>query len=166
MRTLVQCLSLPILSLICLGCHDSESARDAHSAPPAKLSHPVEEIQQVLTTEELLDAQRQVRQIFVHQKVRDYIVQLVQATRAHPDIGLGASPRGSLALLRCAQAQAAADGVSFILPDHVKAMVEPALAHRLILTPEARLAGRRPAIALNQITSRTEAPVGEAFAED
>ena len=130
-----------------------------------QLSHPVEQIQQVLTTEELLDAQKRVRQIFVHQKVRDYIVRLVQATRAHPDIALGASPRGSLALLRCAQAQAAADGLSFILPDHAKAMVEPALAHRLILTPEARLAGRRAATALNQITSRIEAPVGEAFTE-
>ena len=130
-----------------------------------QLSHPVEQIQQVLSTEELLDAQKRVRQIFVHQKVRDYIVRLVQATRAHPDIALGASPRGSLALLRCAQAQAAADGLSFILPDHAKAMVEPALAHRLILTPEARLAGRRAATALNQITSRIEAPVGEAFTE-
>ena len=130
-----------------------------------QLSHPVEQIQQVLTTEELLDAQKRVRQIFVHQKVRDYIVRLVQATRTHPDIALGASPRGSLALLRAAQAQAAADGLSFILPDHAKAMVEPALAHRLILTPEARLAGRRAATALNQITSRIEAPVGEAFAE-
>jgi len=130
-----------------------------------QLSHPVEQIQQVLTTEELLDAQKRVRQIFVHQKVRDYIVRLVQATRAHPDIALGASPRGSLALLRCAQAQAAADGLSFILPDHAKAMVGPALAHRLILTPEARLAGRRAATALNQITSRIEAPVGEGFAE-
>jgi len=130
-----------------------------------QLNHPVEQIQQVLTTEELLDAQKRVRQIFVHQKVRDYIVRLVQATRAHPDIALGASPRGSLALLRCAQAQAAADGLSFILPDHAKAMVEPALAHRLILTPEARLAGRRAATALNQITSRIEAPVGEAFTE-
>jgi len=129
-----------------------------------QLSHPVEQIQQVLTTEELLDAQKRVRQIFVHQKVRDYIVRLVQATRAHPDIALGASPRGSLALLRAAQAQAAADGLSFILPDHAKAMVEPALAHRLILTPEARLAGRRAATALNQITARIEAPVGEAFA--
>ena len=130
-----------------------------------QLSHPVEQIQQVLTTEELLDAQKRVRQIFVHQKVRDYIVRLVQATRSHPDIALGASPRGSLALLRCGQAQAAADGLSFILPDHAKAMVEPALAHRLILTPEARLAGRRAATALNQITSRIEAPVGEAFTE-
>jgi len=130
-----------------------------------QLSHPVEQIQQVLTTEELLDAQKRVRQIFVHQKVRDYIVRLVQATRAHPDIALGASPRGSLALLRCAQAQAAADGLSFILPDHAKAMVEPALAHRLILTPEARLAGRRAATALSQIASRIDAPVGEAFTE-
>jgi MoxR-like ATPase len=91
-------------------------------------------------------------------------VRLVHATRTHPDIALGASPRGSLALLRCAQAQAAADGLSFVLPDHAKAMVEPALAHRLILTPEARLAGRRPAAILNQIAARVDAPVGEAFA--
>ncbi|MFB3882159.1 MAG: AAA family ATPase [Armatimonadota bacterium] len=128
-----------------------------------QLSHPVEQVNQVLTTEELLDAQAQVRRIFVHEKVRNYIVRLVQATRTHPDIALGASPRGSLALLRCAQAQAAADGLSFVLPDHAKAVVEPALAHRLILTPEARLAGRRPTAILGQIASRVEAPVGEAF---
>ena len=130
-----------------------------------QLSHPVEQIQQVVTTEELLAAQNRVRQVFVHQKVRDYVVRLVQATRTHPDVALGASPRGSLALLRSAQAQAAADGMSFILPDHAKALVEPTLAHRLILTPEARLAGRRPSVVLNQIAARVEAPVGEAFAE-
>jgi MoxR-like ATPase len=129
-----------------------------------QVSHPVEQVTQVVTSEELLEAQAQVRRIFVHEKVRHYIVRLVQATRTHPDIALGASPRGSLALLRCAQAQAAADGLSFVLPDHAKAMVEPALAHRLILTPEARLAGRRPAAILNQIASRVDAPVGEAFA--
>jgi MoxR-like ATPase len=129
-----------------------------------QLSHPVEQVKQVLTIEELLDAQAQVRRIFVHEKVRNYIVRLVHATRAHPEVALGASPRGSLALLRCAQAQAAADGLSFVLPDHAKAMVVPALAHRLILTPEARLAGRRPSAILNQIASRVDAPVGEAFA--
>ncbi|MFB3882115.1 MAG: AAA family ATPase [Armatimonadota bacterium] len=129
-----------------------------------QLSHPVEQVGQVLATEELVEAQAQVRRIFVHEKVRNYIVRLVQATRAHPDIALGASPRGSLALLRCAQAQAAADGLSFVLPDHAKAMVEPALAHRLILTPEARLAGRRPATVLSQIGARVDAPVGEEFA--
>ena len=128
-----------------------------------QLSHPVEQVNQVVTTEELLDAQAQVRRIFVHEKVRNYIVRLVQATRMHPDIALGASPRGSLAMLRCAQAEAAADGLSFVLPDHAKAVVEPTLAHRLILTPEARLAGRRPTTILAQIASRVEAPVGEAF---
>jgi len=128
-----------------------------------QLSHPVEQVNQVVTTEELLDAQAQVRRIFVHEKVRNYIVRLVQATRTHADIALGASPRGSLALLRCAQAEAAADGLSFVLPDHAKAAVEATLAHRLILTPEARLAGRRPTAILGQIASRVEAPVGEAF---
>jgi len=131
-----------------------------------QLSHPVEEIQQVVTTEELLAAQRQVREIFVHQKVRDYIVRLVQATRGHPDVALGASPRGSLALLRCAQAQAAFEGLSFVLPDHAKAMLGPAVAHRLILTPEARLAGRGGRAALNRIANQVEAPVGEAYAAE
>jgi MoxR-like ATPase len=131
-----------------------------------QLRHPVEDVRQVLTTEELLDAQSRVRQIFVHQKVRDYIVRLVQATRTHPDVALGASPRGSLALLRCTQALAATDGISFVLPDQAKTLIEPTLAHRLILTPEARLAGKRAATVLSQIAARVEAPVGEAFAGD
>ncbi len=131
-----------------------------------QLRHPVESVQQVLETEELLDAQARVRQVFVHQKVRDYIVRLVQATRTHPEVALGASPRGSLALLRCAQALAATDGISFVLPDQAKSLIEPTLAHRLILTPEARLAGKRAATVLNQIAARIEAPVGEAFAGD
>jgi MoxR-like ATPase len=102
--------------------------------------------------------------MYVHEKVRDYIVRLVQATRSHADVALGASPRGSLALLRCAQARAACDGLSFVLPDHAKAMVEPALGHRLILTPEARLAGRAAGGVLAQVLAQVEAPVGEAYA--
>ncbi len=131
-----------------------------------QLSHPVEKVQQVVATDELLAAQHQVRQIFVHEKVRDYVVRLVQATRSHPDVALGASPRGSLALLRCAQARAASDGISFILPDHAKALLVPALAHRLILTPEARLGGRTARGALAQISQQVEAPVGEAYASE
>jgi MoxR-like ATPase len=130
-----------------------------------QLRHPVEQVRQVLTTEELLDAQEKVRQVFVHQKVRDYIVRLVQATRSHPDVALGASPRGSIAVLRCAQAQAATDGLSFVLPDHAKAMARPALAHRLILTPEARLSGRAAITIVGQVASQVEAPVGEEFEE-
>ncbi|UCC69617.1 MAG: MoxR family ATPase [Armatimonadota bacterium] len=131
-----------------------------------QLSHPVERVQQVVTTEELLAAQQQVRQIFVHEKVRDYVVRLVQATRSHADVALGASPRGSLGLLRCAQAQAACDGLSFILPDQAKALLVPALAHRLILTPEARLAGRTAQSVLQRISEQVEAPVGEAYARE
>jgi len=129
-----------------------------------QLSHPVEQVKQVVTTEELLAAQDQVRHIFVHDKIRDYIVRLTQATRTHPDVALGASPRGSLALLRCGQAIASCDGLSFVLPEHVKSMLEPTLGHRLILTPEARLGGRDPKSILNQVGARVEAPVGEAYA--
>jgi MoxR-like ATPase len=131
-----------------------------------QLRHPVERVQQVVSTEELLDAQKRVRQIFVHEKVRDYIVRIVQETRTQADTALGASPRGSLAVLRCAQALAAADGLSFVLPDHVKAVVEPTLSHRLILTPEARLAGRRASGVVKQIAARVEAPVGEKFTRE
>jgi len=131
-----------------------------------QMQHPVETVKQVVTVEELLGAQEEVRRIFVHEKVRDYIVRLVQATRADPDIALGASPRGSLALMRCAQALAALEGVSFVLPDHVKSMLEPALAHRLILTPEARLAGRQARAVLARIATQVEPPVGEAYAAE
>ena len=131
-----------------------------------QLSHPVEKVQQVVTTEDLLAAQHQVRQVFVHEKVRDYVVRLVHATRSHPEVALGASPRGSLGLIRSAQAEAACQGLSFVLPDQAKALLEPVLAHRLILTPEARLAGRTAASLLGQISRQVEAPVGEAYAPE
>jgi len=129
-----------------------------------QLDHPIEQVKQVVTTEDLVEAQRQVRQVFVHEKLRDYVVRLVQSTRSHPEVALGASPRGSLAVMRCAQALAACDRMSFILPDHVKAVLIPALGHRLILTAEARLAGRRPEQVVTQIATAVEPPVGEAYA--
>ncbi len=129
-----------------------------------QLSHPIEQVQQVLSLEDLVAAQEEVRRVFVHQKVRDYVVRLVQATRSHSDVALGASPRGSLALLRCAQAWAACEGLGFVLPDHVKPLVEPVLGHRLVLAPEARLAGRTPKAILDHITTTVEPPVGEHYA--
>ncbi len=130
-----------------------------------QLDHPIAQVKQVVSTEDLLEAQQQVRHIFVHEKLRDYIVRLVQATRSHPELALGSSPRGSLAIMRCAQALAACDRMSFILPDHVKAVLASALGHRIILTPEARLAGRRPETILTQIAASVEPPVGEAYAK-
>jgi MoxR-like ATPase len=101
--------------------------------------HPIEELQQVLSQEELLQAQEAVKSVHVDDKVREYVVALVEASRHHPDIYLGASPRGSLALFKTAQARAAVDGRDFVTPDDVKRLAAPTLAHRLIVNPAARV---------------------------
>ncbi len=104
-----------------------------------QLSHPIEGLQQVVGVDELLGAQRAVRTVHVSAEVKRYIVDLVHATRSHEDVYLGASPRGSLTLFRTAQARAAMLGREYVVPDDVKAMAVPALAHRLILSPAARV---------------------------
>lgn len=104
--------------------------------------HPITEVKQVVSAEELLEAQRLTRQVFVEASVREYVVALVRATRQHSDIVLGASPRGSLALCHTAQARAALEGRGYVLPDDVKAMAVPVLGHRLIIKPESQLRGK------------------------
>ena len=80
-----------------------------------------------------------VRDIHLSEGVKSYLVNVVGATRSHPDVYLGASPRGSLSLARASQAYAAIQGRAYVIPDDVKALAAPALAHRLILQPQARL---------------------------
>jgi MoxR-like ATPase len=104
-----------------------------------QFAHPIEEIVQVTRAEELMNAQRAVKQVYVDALVKEYILALIEATRKHPDIYLGASPRGSLALYKTAQVRAAIQGRDYIIPDDIKALAEPALAHRLIVSPAARL---------------------------
>jgi len=104
-----------------------------------RLIHPLETIDQVLTSEELLRAQSASREIHLAESVKKYVVDVVTATRSHPDVYLGASPRGSLALSRAAQAYASMNGRDYVVPDDVKALAAPTLAHRLILQPQARL---------------------------
>lgn len=101
--------------------------------------HPIQDIDQVVTVEELVEAQRMVRTVYVDNLVKEYIVDLVATTRDHPDIYLGASPRGSLALFAATRAFAAIDGRDYVLPDDVKLLAEPTLAHRLIVSPSARI---------------------------
>jgi MoxR-like ATPase len=98
-----------------------------------KITHPLEDLQEVLSLEELREMQKAVREIYVDPVVADYIVRLVSATRTHPDVYLGASPRGSLALYRTGQALAALSGRDYVIPDDIKALAESALAHRLII---------------------------------
>jgi MoxR-like ATPase len=102
-----------------------------------KRQHPIDELAEVASTEELREMQAGVREIYVDSAVSDYIVRLVNATRTHPDIYLGASPRGSLALYRAGQAYAALAGRDYVIPDDVKALAVPALAHRLIVKTAA-----------------------------
>jgi len=122
-------------------------------------SNPLAELTAVLSAEELRRLQAEVRSVGVAPVVRRYLVELVRATRQHPDVELGASPRGSLALYQTAQARAALRGRAFVLPDDVKAMAEAVLNHRLMLTAEARLRGRTPATIIAQILAQTPAPV-------
>jgi MoxR-like ATPase len=95
-------------------------------------SHPLEGLMVVTTVEELLAAQIRVRDVHVDESLRRYIVTIVQRTRGHPDLQLGASPRGSLAVFQAAQAWAALEGRAYVLPDDVKAVASAALSHRLI----------------------------------
>jgi MoxR-like ATPase len=98
-----------------------------------KRIHPLDDLEEVCPVDELREMQAAVREIYVDASVAEYIVRLVNATRTHPDIYLGASPRGSIALYRAGQARAALLGRDYVIPDDVKTLAGPALAHRLII---------------------------------
>ncbi len=100
-------------------------------------SQPLDEISQVVEVRELVEMQQRTREVYVDRLVREYIVELVNATRQHPDVYLGASPRGSLALDHTAQARATLMGRDYATPDDVKYMAVPTLSHRLIVSPGA-----------------------------
>ncbi len=101
--------------------------------------HPVTKIEQVVPAADLLAAQEALKDVYVDTLIKQYIVDLIQQTRNHPDIYLGASPRGSLSLYRTGQARAAMQGRDYVLPDDIKLLALPTLAHRLIVSPAARL---------------------------
>jgi MoxR-like ATPase len=102
-------------------------------------AHPLDALQQVVRAQDLTLAQAAVKEVRVDPSVGEYIVRIVRATREHEEIQLGASPRGSLALYNAARALAALHGRDFVIPDDVKALAEPTLGHRVILTPSARV---------------------------
>jgi len=104
-----------------------------------QIRHPLETIEQVVGADELLTAQTEVRSLYVDDLVKSYIVDLVGQTRRHDDVYLGASPRGSLTLYRAAQARAALDGRTYVIPDDVKYLAPYALPHRMIVSPSARI---------------------------
>jgi len=120
--------------------------------------HPIHDLQQVVSAEELIAAQQAIRSVYVDDLVKSYIVDLVTTTRDHPDVYLGASPRGSLALFHAARAWAAINGRDYVLPDDVKRLAEPTLAHRLIVNPSARIKNVTPQQVIEDALQHTPVP--------
>lgn len=104
-----------------------------------QLGHPIQSVRPVFGAQEVLAAADAVRSVYVSAAVKRYIVELVTRSRANNDVYLGASPRGSLALFRAGQARAALRGRDYVLPDDIKALAQPILAHRIIVNAAARL---------------------------
>ena len=120
---------------------------------------PMKELGPVADGPEIIELQDQVRQVYVDPVLSNYMVQLVQATRRHDDVELGASPRATMGLFRCAQALAAIRGREFVTPDDVKLLAPFTLAHRIILKSQARLRDRRAEDIVADLLSTVEVPV-------
>lgn len=102
-------------------------------------AHPIDSLQPVATSAELLAAQAAVREVYVDPKVQHYLLQIVHASRQHEALALGGSPRASIALYRSSQAMAAVLGRNYVIPDDIKKLIGAVMGHRLILNPESRL---------------------------
>jgi len=120
---------------------------------------PLEHLEPVVTAQEVLHYQKLVEQVQVEESLLEYIIQVCQATRTHPNVELGASPRATLSLFRAARAWAALAGRDYVLPDDVKTLVPAVLTHRLILTSQTRLRGRTPEELLQEILETVAVPV-------
>ena len=120
--------------------------------------HPIEELEQAVGVEELKLAQKAIKEIYLDTLVKEYIVEIVRQTRVHPDVYLGASTRGALAIYRLCQARSALLGRDYVLPDDVKALAKAALSHRIIVGPAARIKDVEPANIVNDILDNLPVP--------
>ncbi len=121
-------------------------------------SHPIDSLEPVVSSEELVACQKACREVYVDDKVRRYIMQIVHDTRSHEDISLGGSPRASIAMFRTSQAMASLRGRNFVLPDDVKRVAGPVLTHRMILKPESRLRKITPGSVVDEIVADIAVP--------
>jgi len=120
--------------------------------------HPIEKLGQAVDVDELLVIQQAIKDVYLDPLVREYIVEIVRRTRIHPDVYLGASSRGALAIFRLCQARAGLFGRDYVLPDDVKALAEPALGHRIIVGPAARIKDIEPAAIVHDILENLPVP--------
>jgi len=126
-----------------------------------QFAHPLDSLEQVVSAAEVLDAQEGIQSIFVAEDVYRYLVEIVQKTREHKDVYLGASPRGSLGLYHASKARAAIRGRDYVLPDDIKDLVVPTLAHRIILGPGARLRNLTTDLVIQETLSEVIVPGGD-----
>ncbi len=120
---------------------------------------PLEELEPVVTADDVVALQDQVREVYVSDDVRAYILQVVRTTREHPSAVLGVSPRGSLALFRASQALAALQGRDYVVPSDVQRLSSPILIHRVHIDPRIRLRGRTPSQVVKEIIASVPVPV-------
>lgn len=130
-----------------------------------QFQHPIETLEQVIPVEELVAMQEKIKAVYVAPAVKRYIISLARQTRIHPEVYLGASPRGSLALYRTAQARAAMFGQKYVLPDDIKALAAPTFAHRIILAPAARLRDLDATQVVAEILESVSVPGGDLMGE-
>src|SRR5574339_288961 len=122
--------------------------------------HPITKVGKAVDGYESSALQKRIWDVTVDATLQDYIVRLAESTRSHPDLALGVSPRGSLALLKAAQALAAIRGRDYVIPDDIKVLVPLTLSHRLILSPEAELRGRTAGAILDDVLEKTPLDLG------
>ena len=123
---------------------------------------PMQTLIPVCGAEEIISMQEQLGAVYASREARSYVAQIVAMTRGHAALQLGASPRGSIALLKAAQACALLSGRDYVLPDDIRRMALPVLSHRLILTPEARMKGVSAQQVLSQLIDAVPVPTGRA----
>lgn len=126
-----------------------------------RLVHPILELEPVLEVEEILYAQEAIKQVHVSDPIKKYIVEIVRKTRTHPEVFLGASPRGSLGLFRAGQARAALDGRDYVLPDDIKYLAPYVLPHRVVVGPAARLTDISSEKIVREILETVPVPGGD-----
>jgi len=121
--------------------------------------HPIRDLRPVMDAEHLMKTQDAVRRVFVHDSMRRYVQRLVAETRRHPHAAIGASPRGSIHLVRASQALAAIRRSDFVTPDHVKDLAVPVLAHRIMVKPQSRVQGVNGPRVVGEVVQKVEVPV-------
>ncbi|MBM3472477.1 MAG: MoxR family ATPase [Armatimonadetes bacterium] len=121
--------------------------------------HPIHRVTPVLSQDDVVELQDAVRDVVIDDTLKEYAVQLVDRTRSHPAVQLGASPRGSLALMRCGQALAAIAGRTYVIPEDIQSVAHAVLGHRIIVKPEQRIRGLGPEHVVGDILRSVDVPI-------